>query len=392
MEQQLELFDFNAPIALEDLFEAYFECRKHKRKTLNALSFEVDYEHNLIELWQQINNGTYKIGRSIAFIVEKPVKREIFAADFRDRVVHHLVIRKLEQYFEKVFSPNSCSCRKGKGTLYAVKRVADYIQKRAKQANGECYVLKMDIQAFFMSIDCNLLCRKLLEFVEQYYMKSDKNLVKKLVEMIVLNRPQYSCIRRGKYSSWDGLPRHKSLFYAADMNGMPIGNLTSQIFANFYLNDLDGYVDSLPQVDYVRYVDDFVLIGNSKDTLKKLIAKIRELLKQKLSLVLHPKKIYLQHYQKGVNFVGVRLKGALILAGNRLKRNFFEKITEMNLKKGKVTSKRAEDTRAFFNSYCGYMIHLNAYNLRMRGWRLLKNELQNCFLYVKNCAYVVMKG
>src|SRR5574344_2470983 len=114
---QLELFDnSNAQIDLPELFDAYFTCRSNKRKTANALAFEVDYEHNLVQLCEDINNGTYQIGRSIAFIVDKPVKREIFAADFRDRVVHHLIIGKLNHLFEKQFINDSYSCRVGKGT------------------------------------------------------------------------------------------------------------------------------------------------------------------------------------------------------------------------------------------------------------------------------------
>ena len=98
---QLSLFDIPQPkIELEELFDAYFNCRINKRNTANALAFEVDYESNLVKLCEEINNGTYQIGRSIAFIVDKPVKREIFAADFRDRVVHHLIIGKLNQLFE----------------------------------------------------------------------------------------------------------------------------------------------------------------------------------------------------------------------------------------------------------------------------------------------------
>ena len=104
MNFQLNLFDtiqeiksIPAKIDLQDLFEAYFECRKNKRSTINALAFEIDYENSLVKLCNEINSGTYKVGRSIAFIIDKPVKREIFAADFQDRIVHHLIIEKSDQ-------------------------------------------------------------------------------------------------------------------------------------------------------------------------------------------------------------------------------------------------------------------------------------------------------
>ena len=113
---QLELFDVeDNKVTLEELFQAYIDCRKHKRKTTNALEFEADFEQNLIELYHEINDGSYCPGKSIAFIVDKPVKREVFAADFRDRVVHHLIINKLLPLLEKEFIHDSYSCREVKG-------------------------------------------------------------------------------------------------------------------------------------------------------------------------------------------------------------------------------------------------------------------------------------
>lgn len=113
---------------MEDVFEAYFECRKKKRNTCNALAFESDYERRCVELWREINAGTYRPSRSIAFIINKPVKREIFAADFRDRVVHHLIARRLVPLLEEKFINDSYSTRKGKGTLYGIEHVAEHIR------------------------------------------------------------------------------------------------------------------------------------------------------------------------------------------------------------------------------------------------------------------------
>lgn len=127
MELQQSLFTDEelGGIPLEDVFEAYFECRKKKRNTCNALAFESDYERRCVELWREINAGTYRPSRSIAFIINKPVKREIFAADFRDRVVHHLIARRLVPLLEEKFINDSYSTRKGKGTLYGIEHVAE---------------------------------------------------------------------------------------------------------------------------------------------------------------------------------------------------------------------------------------------------------------------------
>ena len=198
---QLELFEDKgtAEIALEDIFEAYFDCRKHKRKTVNALAFEADYETRLIELWKEINAGTYQPGRSVAFIVNKPVKREVFAADFRDRIVHHLIIGKLNPLFEKYFISDSYSCREGKGVQYGVERVASFIRDCSKDYTRDCYILKMDIQSFFMSIDKPLLFRLLQKFIVSRYGGKDKSRLLELVYKTIINRPEKIAKLRGRF-------------------------------------------------------------------------------------------------------------------------------------------------------------------------------------------------
>ena len=161
--QQLSLFESlstSAKIELKELFEAYYSCRKNKRNTAKAIAFEIDYESKLIQLCNEINNGIYQIGRSIAFIVNKPVKREIFAADFRDRIVHHLIINKLNHLFEKEFIQDSYGCRINKGTHFGIKRVDTFIRKCSQNYTKDCYVLKLDIQGFFMHINKNILIMK----------------------------------------------------------------------------------------------------------------------------------------------------------------------------------------------------------------------------------------
>ena len=192
---QLELFEDkgNGEISLEDVFEAYFECRRNKRRTANALAFEADYESRLIELWKDINSGVYQPGKSIAFIVTEPVKREVFAADFRDRVVHHLIIRKLNPLFEARFIEDSYSCREGKGTQYGIGRVASFIRECSENYTKDCYILKMDIQSFFMSIDKGILFKYLKEFILNHYFGEDKNLIVDLVEKVVFNAPEDNC-------------------------------------------------------------------------------------------------------------------------------------------------------------------------------------------------------
>lgn len=193
-----DLFDcVQGEIPIEDVFEAYYTCRRHKRSTLNALKFELDFEFNCVQLWREINNGTYQIGRSITFIVDHPVKREIFAADFRDRIVHHLIIQRLMPFFEHAFIDESYSCRVGKGCIRAVKDIYKKIEDMSEHWTKPCYVLKMDIQAFFMSIEKRKLYGLLEEFVRNCYTGTDKKLLLDLIKKVVLNSPQKNCIVKG---------------------------------------------------------------------------------------------------------------------------------------------------------------------------------------------------
>ncbi len=125
---------------LEDIFNAYFEARKNKRNTLNALAFEINYETKLFQLYEEIISGNYKISTSICFINFSPVQREIFAADFRDRIVHHLVFRYINPLFEKIFIHDSYSCRKEKGTHYGIKRINRFISQCSKNYTEDCFI------------------------------------------------------------------------------------------------------------------------------------------------------------------------------------------------------------------------------------------------------------
>jgi RNA-directed DNA polymerase len=289
--QQLSLFEepTKTKIELIDLYNAYFSCRKNKRNTANALAFEVDYEYYLYELWEQINDGSYEVGRSIAFMVTKPVLREIFAADFRDRVVHHLLIGKLNALFEQQFIYDSYSCRVGKGTHFGVQRVDKFIRKCSQNYSRDCYVLKLDIEGFFMHINKPILFERLVQFIEQKYHETDKALLIALFRKVIFNDASKNCIVKGKRSDWDDLPKSKSLFHTKELTGLPIGNLTSQILANIYMDSFDHFVKHDLRIKYYgRYVDDFIIVHEDKTFLKSLLPILSEFLSDNLKLKIHP--------------------------------------------------------------------------------------------------------
>ena len=367
---QFDLFDTKEKESLtEAMFQAYFDCRKNKRNTINALQFEKHFEKNIFQLCDEINAGTYQPGNSIAFIVNKPVMREVFAANFRDRVVHHFIYNKLNPLFEKAFINDSFACRIGKGTHFGIKRADDFIKACSKNYTNACYILKLDVQGFFMHINRTLLFDRLIKFIHENYLVSDKAMVIELCNKIIFNDPTKNCIIKGKRKEWEGLPQNKSLFHSPPDCGLPIGNLTSQVFANFYLNLLDHFITAELGINYYgRYVDDFIIVHENNEYLKNLIPQIAEFLQSRLQLTLHPNKIYLQHYSKGVKYLGAVIKPNRIYIAKRTKGNFYRAILEMNkiVEVEKLTIDEKAEFLSIMNSYLGILKHYRTYNLRRK--------------------------
>ena len=372
---QLTLFEPKPTLDFtEELFDAYFDCRRNKRNTINALAFEKHFEHHLFKLKEEILNSSYQPGRSIAFIVNKPVKREIFAADFRDRVVHHWLINKLNPHFEKEFIFDSYACRTAKGTHFGIKRVNDFIRECSNNYTTDCYILKLDIQGFFMHINRDSLFVWLQQFIKEKYEAADKELIIELCRKIIFNDPPKNCVIKGSKEDWKGLPYNKSLFNSPTGCGLPIGNLSSQVFANFYMNRFDHYIKKeLGICFYGRYVDDFIIVHPDKEFLKSFIPIISGFLLSNLQLTLHPKKIYLQHFSKGVKFLGTVIKPNRIYIANRTKGNFYAAIQKQNvsIKNGRPGKEITSNFLSSMNSYLGIMKHYKTYKLRKR--MLFKN-------------------
>lgn len=349
---------FDTEQFLENLFELYFQCRKNKRYSFGALTFEVDFENNLMQLYRELQTKTWHPGSCNCFIVDKPVKREIFAAPFKDRIVHHILFSELEPCFEKYFIHDSYACRKGKGTHMAIKRLFHFINSQTCNNSQEAWILKMDIKGFFMNIERKKLYEKLELFIETKYRQSllekletDKNkkfkgqwifdlkeieeklsFVKYLTREIVFNDPTCSVNYKSPKRAWEGLPKDKSLFTTKTGYGLPIGNLTSQVFANFYLTEFDQF------------------------------------LKEELGLTLHPKKIYLQPAKIGVPFLGAYIRPNYIMAGKRVLKNFMQKARgyEKLAQNHKPSKEELNEIQASINSYLGIMRHYKSWRFRVK--------------------------
>lgn len=357
-------------LTIEEVFEAYYECRKNKRYAYGALSFESNYEENLVALYTELKNQTWHPGKSSCFIVDKPVKREIFAAPFRDRIVHHILIRRLNPYFEKHFIYDSYACRAGKGTHAAVARAAHFVRSETENNTKDAYVLKLDIKGFFMSINRTLLFDKLKSFIIRITEKNnslDRNFLLYLCREIVFNDVCKDCMMRSPLSKWNDLPNDKSLFTARQDCGLPIGNLTSQVFANFYLSEFDHFLKHILKIkNYVRYVDDFIIISKDKSLLKSLIPVIRKFLHKKIFLKLHPKKIFLHNVKYGFSFIGCFIKSSYVTSSKRVKENFTGKLKNYSqfVKYSKPTPLQKTEILSSINSYLGIMIHYKTYRFK----------------------------
>lgn len=346
-----------------EVFEAYEDCIKNKRNTSNAREFEIDYIEKVTRLCDDINDGTYEIGKSIAFVVTFPVYREVFAADFRNRIVHHLVIKELMPYFEKYFIKESFSCMEGKGVLYGVKTMFEYIKECTENYTKDAWILKMDIKSFFMSINKQLLADMIDDFIVEYYENDrKKEKLRELCKQIVLHHPELNCEKRGDKSLWAKLDPNKSLFNVGYERGLPIGNLTSQILANFFLTKLDRFIkETLGFKYYGRYVDDFMIVSSDKEKLKSSVDKIIEFAQRELKLTIHPNKRYFQHYTKGVQFIGSVINPNRIYVLNRTKGSLYYKLRNLF---NNPDEKRLDKLIMTVNSYIGYMKHYNTYNIR----------------------------
>lgn len=360
-------------MSIEDVWAAYYDCRKRKRNTMASGIFELHEAQNIAKLWRELNDGTYEIGYSDAFVVTRPKLREIFAADFRDRIVHHLLMMRTMYLFEEKFIPDTYNCRKGKGTTYGVNRIQEKIRRMSKDYTSDCWILKCDLRGFFMSIDKPLLAQMLEDFLEEKYHGEDKEFVIRLTKQVVLHQPELRCRRKGDLALWDKLDKGKSLFNSPSSKGLAIGNLTSQIYANFYLSYFDEWMVSHKNIDYGRYVDDFIVLAKTKEELLRLIPEIRDFLERKLKVSLHPDKVYLQHFSKGVRFIGTQLKYGRMYAGNRLVGNAFSLIREWN-KDG--TENNVEKFAQRYNSFMGFLVQVRSYRIRRKAWDLLDDSVK----------------
>ncbi|MBI4147525.1 hypothetical protein HY494_02635 [Candidatus Woesearchaeota archaeon] len=337
---------YNKICSPDNLELAYRKARNRKSSRPDVQEFELKLEENLKKIQHELITETYLPLPLKTFILRDPKTRKISKSDFKDRVVHHAVCNLIEPIFEKRFIHDSYANRKRKGTSGIVKRFNQFKRKVSKNGTKiredynnnyvRGYILKADIRKYFDTVDHGVLVQILSKKI------CDQKVIK-LIEKILAN--------------------HKTPHLG---KGMPLGNLTSQFFANIYLNELDMFVKHhLKAKYYLRYVDDFVIFHKNRETLQDYQEKINIFLKRNLLLELHPQKSRIKPLSRGLDFVGYRIFYHYILLRKRNRQKIEKKLNEIEeLYKDKVISK--ETIEQTLNGWLGYMNGSNTHHLQQK--------------------------
>ncbi len=317
------------------LFRAWEVFKSDKKNKFDVMDFELELEKNIFGLYRDLKNGTYKHGPYKGFWIHDSKLRRIHKATVRDRVLHHAIFNVLNPIFESTFISNSFSCRIGKGSHKGVLCLRRMLNKESQNNTRQCYALKCDIRKFFDSINHDILLGILDRKIKDQKMM---NLIREIIGSFYSENSDLFCKK-----------------------GVPIGNLTSQIFANIYMNEFDQFVRHKLKVKYyARYTDDFVIVSRNKEYLTGLISLIGEFLGKNLRLELHPKKVEIIPYHKGVDFLGYVVFPHHILVRKKTKNRIIKKLTLRldQYQKGMIEKKTFQ---ASLQSYLGVLSHANAY-------------------------------
>jgi RNA-directed DNA polymerase len=314
--------NFEEIISLENLLAAWQGFLLGKTSRLDVQIFAANLMNNLFVLQEDLLQRSYRHGSYQEFRISDPKPRLIHKATVRDRVIHHLLYKTLCQYFDKQFVFDSYSCREGKGAHKALDRFKYFAAKMSRNHTETCYVLKCDIRKFFASIDQVILMA--------------------ILKAQIVDQDLLWLIGQVLTSFNSGL----------DRIGLPLGNLTSQLFSNIYLNELDQFVKKDLQIKYyIRYADDFVILSRDKKELECIVPLLNDFLNSKLRLNLHPDKLFIKTWASGVDFLGW-----VHFPYHRVLRTATKRRMLSNLG-------RVGDNIAVLNSYKGLLSHGNSYKL-----------------------------
>ena len=376
----------------DSMFEAYENCLIGKRSSTQALEYMPSAYVDVERLASEVYNHTYKPTTSTCFMVTFPKLREVFAADFRDRIIHHWICLRLNPLFEMrchELGDVSHACRKGYGTKSAILQVQDGLERVTGKMQKEAWIYKGDIVGFFMHIDKKVMWELLRNLIIDRYNGNDKDFLLYLVEITVFHSPEKDCYIKSAFELWKQISPDKSLFYNGEGIGEPIGNLTTQLFAGYYMSFLDEFIVKLfdgKNYSYTRSVDDFVIVCDDRAFLESSIKAIAKFTHDRLGLECHSDKIYFQPASHGVKFLGqiIRYKRRYII--NRTVGRMINRIKECikECEAGTMTLMRAEHWTTVFNSYFGFLVQTNSWKIRKEIMGMLTHDFYRYFIVVNS--------
>lgn len=324
-------------ITPENLFQAWEEFRRGKGARKDVQAFEWQLEQNILSLCRDLRSHTYRHGEYSAFSICDPKQRRIHKATVHDRILHHAIFKVLNPIFEPTFTAHSYSCRVGKGTHKAVDTLEVWLRKVSRNNRKPCFALKCDIHQFFASVDHEILLSILSKKIK------DTDAMRLLTEIVESFRTP-------------GLDGERP-------KGIPIGNLTSQLFANVYLNEFDQFMKhKLCTQYYVRYTDDFIIVDSDKSALENLIPVMQEFLNETIKLKLHPRKITLRKFGQGIDFLGYVVLPHHRMLRTRTKQRMFRKL-KLRVVSFKTGSGSESSVECSLQSYLGVLSHADAQQL-----------------------------
>lgn len=291
-------------ITFEDLFLAYESCLKRKKNKSGTYSFNnLELCQNLCSLLDEINNKNYIPSPSNRYGITYPAPREIYAAQFKDRVVQHFYMNEINNILENELIDTCCSCRKEKGTDYALNSLKKMVQNVSENGMKNCFYLKIDLSGYFMSIDRQQISNKFTQLIERKYLGCYKDVLLYLTPLIFLTNPADNCLSFIDENIYRLIPERRILATGSPF-GMAIGNLTAQAGSNLNLNDFDHYIiETLKLCNYVRYVDDIIIVCEDKSVLYQNLSEIEEKLAE-TNQVLNKKKTKIDTAYHGIKFLG----------------------------------------------------------------------------------------
>jgi RNA-directed DNA polymerase len=326
---------------LENLLKAWKEFERGKKNRKDVQEFSLQLMDNIFSLHCDLLNHTYKHGGYQAFKINDPKPRDIHKAGVRDRFLHHAIYRILYPFFEKTFIADSFSCRNNKGTHKAIRRFHEFAYKASQNNTRACWILKCDIRKFFANIDHEILIGILGKYIV------DENIMWLLGNVIEsFTSPAPTPSQSPPRAGGEDLE-----------NGLPLGNLTSQLFVNVYMNEFDQFVKHrLKAKGYIRYSDDFVIFSEDKERLENIIAPIKIFLQEKLGLELHPEKVFIKTLASGVDFLGIVNFPDHRVLRPTTKRRMLRKIREKNFLLREDLISKGQFNRSL-QSYLGILKH-----------------------------------